>query len=520
MEKNAISIPASRKKAAFINIIRDYTSIIFLIVQGIVMVPLYLHYIDARLYGAWLATGSIVAFLGLFDFGFSSVIVQKTAETVGKGNYDALKGLVGAAFTLTAGFAILTFLTGVLLSLWVPGWVKIHGSDAAAIRIAFLTETLATSCMIMVYGIGGIFLGLQRVGVTTVIFITASFLAILCTYLLLKLSFGMLSIALGHLLQAGILLIGNGVFLWYLLKKLFPSGFFRLDRSTFQDVFRSSLWVFSSRLANVASIQSDNFIVAAVLDPRMVTIFSLTKKFSDIVTMLVTRVSSALMPGLAHVFGEGDVDKLKFFLPQILKVLLFAGSLGVGGIYLFNEEFVRLWVGREFYGGGLMNYLIGISCLVYMLNTAINSVIFAQGKIRVTSRAAILEASVRLPLSLVMCYYLGIMGLVFAGIIAVLPTSLIIQARCLLHILNLRWEQAVLSAFPCLLKASIPVVICLIFQSVYMPQGMTEIFAFGIFYVTFSVSFYMLFDIDLRRFFMKTLGFLTRVRLPRSIGKL
>ena len=74
----------SRKRASIVNLIRSYAFILIEIIRGVIMIPIYLQYIDSRLYGAWLATGSIIVLMGLSDFGLSSLIVQKAGSLYGK----------------------------------------------------------------------------------------------------------------------------------------------------------------------------------------------------------------------------------------------------------------------------------------------------------------------------------------------------------------------------------------------------------------------------------------------------
>ena len=52
-------------KASIYNYIFNSINAIIVIINGIVMVPIYFHYMSVSTYGAWLATGNVVAMLGL-----------------------------------------------------------------------------------------------------------------------------------------------------------------------------------------------------------------------------------------------------------------------------------------------------------------------------------------------------------------------------------------------------------------------------------------------------------------------
>ena len=54
------------------------------IINGILIVPLYLHYININLYGGWLATGNIMMWLSIADPGVGDVLLQKIGNALGK----------------------------------------------------------------------------------------------------------------------------------------------------------------------------------------------------------------------------------------------------------------------------------------------------------------------------------------------------------------------------------------------------------------------------------------------------
>ncbi len=496
---NIPSMP-SRKKATIINLTRDYASMGILIIRGFVLVPIYLDYIDARLYGAWLATGSIVAFLGLLDFGFSSVIVQKAANIGGQKDYNRLGKLIGTSLVITCLLASLPLLVASILFMRVPAWVNIEGAGALQIAKAFWIAGASTSLMLIAYGVGGILLGLQWVGVLTVQFIISSLIGIIATLIFLYMGWGVLSIPWGFLVQSALLSAGHCAYLWWWIRRNLQPKSLSFELATFKNLFQESLWVFVSKLSNTAARQSDNLIIAAMIDPRLTTILVLTRKSTDIVTTIVARISSAFMPSLAHLSGEADITKLRRYMLGVSKISLMVGLFGVGGIFLLNEEFVRLWVGGEFYGGTLLTGLICVSGFIFVFNTAVYNNIFAKGEISTASKATMLEAIVRVPLSIALCYYFGIKGVVLAAIIAVLPTSLWIQMRCFLKILNLQWHEVLQSLSILFFKAFIPVAVGLLLRTFWTPNGLAEFFAFGAIYLIFGMIFYVLVDSDLRQF--------------------
>jgi len=495
----------SRKKAVIFNLLSHYTNIILVVVQGIILVPLYLSHIDARLYGAWLATGNIVAYLELLDFGFYSIIVQKIAKMAGEGNEKHLGQLMGTSLVVTLILSVFPFCLGNLLYQHIPGWVNIHGPDAVELGKSVLIASAATSLMFLAYGFGGILVGLQWVGVVGWQFIAASFLGIVATVAFFFMGWGIVSIAMGLLVRAAFMSAGHMIYLLMWIHRHMPAQSLSFKKTFFKELYKGSSWILVSRLANTAATQSDNLIVATVLDPRLTTILSLTRKSADIIMMILMRIPSSFMPGIAHLSGEADKAKLKKYAIILTKVILVIGLWSMGGMLFLNEDFVRLWVGSEFYGGILLTFLIALACFLLVVNNVMYHNIFAVGEIQTAAKATMFEALLRIPSSIIFCQIWGIKGVVLAGILAALPTSFFMQLRCFLNVLKLSWRKIVPTFVRILFQSVVPIATGYIIHLYWIPQNLPELFLFIVAYLALGVIYYGWIDNDFRIFMNKIL---------------
>jgi len=69
----------SRKAATIANLLFQYVTIGLAIIRGFLLVPLYLRYIDYRMYAAWLATGNVVSWLTIAGGKITSLVRQQVA---------------------------------------------------------------------------------------------------------------------------------------------------------------------------------------------------------------------------------------------------------------------------------------------------------------------------------------------------------------------------------------------------------------------------------------------------------
>lgn len=520
-----IPIP-SRKKAVIFNSLAHYMGIILMMVQGVVLVPLYLKYIDSRLYGAWLATGNIIAYLGLLDFGFYSIIVQKVARMAGERDEQHLGGLIGTSMIISSILAVLPLAIGSMLCHHLPTWINVQGADALQLEKAILAASASTSLMFFAYSFGGILVGLQWVGVVSWQYVLSNVLGIVATIIFLLTGWGVVSIAMGLLVRAVFLSLGHVIYLFLWVKRYLPKRSLRFDKKVFAGLFRGSLWIFVSRLSNTLGGQSDHLIVSTVIDPRLTTVLALTKKASEVVALILMRIPSSFMPGMAHLAGETDQAKLRTYMIGLLKFVSLMSLWGMGGMLLSNGIFVKLWVGAEYYGGLGLTVLIGISYLVLIFNTVLYHHLFAVGEIPLTAKAALLEAFIRIPVSIALCYLWGIQGVVLAGIFAALPSTVFMQVRRFLKILNVSWRKLIPSLLIFLCKSCVPMVMGLVVRLFWHLETWMEFFAFLTVYFLSAMAFYALIDKDFKNFFSKAIkkfslsyeGFLQRSSVKTGAG--
>ena len=87
-KKTKSSHTPSRKRATILQALGGYVNTGIIILQGLLLMPLYIRYLGADTYGLWLASGGILGMLGLINFGISSMLVQRIASAYGKNDLD------------------------------------------------------------------------------------------------------------------------------------------------------------------------------------------------------------------------------------------------------------------------------------------------------------------------------------------------------------------------------------------------------------------------------------------------
>jgi FkbM family methyltransferase len=86
----------------------------------LILIPLSLELLGPERYGLWLTVGSLIAWLGMSDFGFSQGLVNAIAESSGLDDRAAIRRLVSTGFTLFALLSLILTLFVIPASSWRP----------------------------------------------------------------------------------------------------------------------------------------------------------------------------------------------------------------------------------------------------------------------------------------------------------------------------------------------------------------------------------------------------------------
>jgi len=493
----------SRKKAAILRTLSSYSALVQTIVRGLFLVPLYLRYIDTHLYGAWLATGGFINYLMLLDFGFFSVFTRLVAAAYGSKKIDELKTSIGTGLVIGITLSVLPLTGCLVIAHWIPGLVHIYGEPAKELSTAFTLAGVVGTLTMMEYTTTGILHGLQREGFLTVFNTISYVIDISVTLFLLIKGFGLIALPVGIVIGNGLRVLGNGIFLSFVLNKFGITSKLRFQQTIVRNIFRQSFVVFGANIVKTVGSYSDNLIAAIMIGPQMTTILSLNKRALSFIISVSTRIPGVLMAGIAHLVGEGDIVKAKKIMLRLLKWTSMLGIYAMGGVWLLNECFIEIWIGSEFYGGNLLTVLISIAGLMTIVNYVFYFTLFGAGKISEVSKTEIYEGIVRLPITLILCYFFGIKGIVVAGIVAVLPTSFFLQARYFVEWVKLQLLDSLQSAALFCMKMVVPIVAGWLLRAAWSPHGLKEFIVFAVLYTMFTASYFTSIDRELRRYLIK-----------------
>ena len=413
----------SRTETSVLYLAFSYLSIVMAMIRGLVLVPVYLRYIDERIYGAWLATGGALAYLSLVDLGFTAVIRQQVAEAFGRDQNSRIAGIVGTGFAITMSLSVLMIAIGLLLSYFLPGWLRVYGDQGSQLQKAIVIAAIANGLTLFAYSVSDAMIGLQRViGVNLLNLLGSACGLGITVFGLLYQNWGLLAIPTGALARALFYLISlcvQFIFVWARHIGLWP----KFIRSQLRNLTGLVGYVFLGRIAETVILRSDELIVAHLLGAEFVTVYTLTGRAKDVVRSVPDRIGFSVVPGLANLYGEQGLNVTSKRALQVLNITLGVTIACAAGVFAFNRPFVELWVGTDLFGGIVLTAAICLYFVLISIRTLLAQLLFAIGEVKRPNRLLLVESIVRLPLAILFTQQLGLVGLPLGASISLLLTN-------------------------------------------------------------------------------------------------
>ncbi|GGA63293.1 hypothetical protein GCM10008015_00220 [Flavobacterium palustre] len=403
----------SKKKAAIINLVFNYANASFAIINGLVLVPLYLKYFSVSTYGSYLSSGNIVAMLGLLEGGMSFVLTQKLSSSYAQKDFKSFSKILGSGLLISISIVILLIIIGVAFFPFISDWVKAEPNEYRNIQFAFLYSAIGAGLNILFHNISSVFQALLRVSVSGFANIISIVIGLAVTLLGLNFGLGVVAIPLGVLMRA---LIGVLILSFALVKILVKESFPRIDIDILDCklLIRSVLPMFGGGVAKSLVTNSQLLIITSFINPTASAVYFITGRIYQVCDSFLAPVGSSIFSSISQIVGEGDKDSVKrnivnvFYIFNVFSIFILSAS------FILNSSFVSILLGNDKYGGTLLSILLCVNMLFYTRFNFLSVNLYALGVFGKTVLFDIIGGVMRLIIIFSLIEYIGYIALPIA----------------------------------------------------------------------------------------------------------
>jgi O-antigen/teichoic acid export membrane protein len=381
---------------------------------SVLMVPLYLQNIPIADYSAWLVSGNILAWLSAADPGLTLVLQQKIASSSGEKDLNKIGNLVFSGLVLAAVVFLIIIIVGITITYFLPNLLSQYKNiDLAG---PFLISVIGTALMIFSFTIFSINQGLLSIYGVGILGIVSLLSQLILTTVLILNGLALYSISYGILL-AGVINVGGQ--LYYLFKYLNQNGII-LKYNFFENknILNSLGHSFFGRAAGIISNNLDLIIISHFVNPLTLLSYTMSKKAIDISRGFIEQPILALLPSISHLLGAAENKKAQLFFSKQPYLLIWLLSFICFGFFLFNKQFISLWLGSNYFIGDNINLFICCSFFLSTISSVFQNYSYSLGSIKTVSIVNIMYSILYLSILFLLLNNYGIIGAPLATIIS------------------------------------------------------------------------------------------------------
>jgi Na+-driven multidrug efflux pump len=409
-------VVVGRRKATLVNLFVQYSTLALMVIHGLLMVPLYLRYIDNGLYGAWLASGNVIYWAAAAQGGTTYLLAQRAAFYLGKRQMAALGEVIGSGMFLLLILSTLSALIAGAITPFVPKLLDVQGAQAVQLEWAFVAAIASLWLRLLCNGVMAVELGYQRPLGVGIITIVTGVIHLVVTVVFLLLGWGVLAIPLGTLVREILCSTALALHLVHTNRQLGVK--LRITRASVRALMGLSTWTFLTFLNEAIDNGTMLLLVGVFLGKELVTVVTVSRAAWEILIVILTRFVNGVLPGLAHLNGEANRSGVVRVSNQMLLTTFSLLAIGMGCIWALNAPFVAIWGKPNLYAGDAFTLTYAGAAVFTVLNFGVSQVILSLGAIRLSSIVQTILNTVRLLAVVALLRPMGVLSVPVSGLIA------------------------------------------------------------------------------------------------------
>jgi len=381
---------------------------------GILVTPLFFHYINIDEFGYWTTVLDFMNFLNILNAGIGIFIVQTLASEKNAGieaTRRSLSSLVAVQVLIVCSMMLICAIVYWTIPSFRDPLNKFP--DSRSIFTIMTVNLLVNTFWVF---LTNILYGQNRITLSNSLGLAQKTLIQLIPLFLLIIGIGLISFSIAHISISFVLIVVSaGLTFHYLKSRLSFDGVRR------RDIQEISVFSFRYMLGSTSYYIlhfTDTLIIANFISTASVTIYVLTMKLAIVAKFLPGKVISLAFPSIAQLIREESYDRLQEVVIKLFRVGLRIGLFSGGVIIFLNQFFVPHWVGEDKFGGNTLSLLSAILCLRESIMPVFISIILSTKEIKTINYILFFEAFINVILSIILLNFWGINGVALASIIS------------------------------------------------------------------------------------------------------
>ena len=403
-----------RKKKALNNIITSIILQFVTIISGLIIPRLFITSFGTNINGLISSATQFLSYITLLESGIGGVARAMLYKPLNNKNKDEIASIIKSVEGFFKKIALVFIVYLIILAF---SFKYISNSPL---------DYYSTFALVIIIGLGSFaqyYFGIsyqvllqadQKQYITTSIQIITIIINVICTYIMIKLGFGILAVKL----ITSLIFVLRPILLNIYVKKKYE---LLINSNTKETKLVQAFDGLSHHVAYFLHSNTDIVIITLFLNVSYVSVYAIYNMISSGLRNLSIAFSSSIEATFGNMLANKEYENLKNkfdlveFLSSSIATLLFVTG------FIMIDYFIEIYTHdvTDFnYNIPALGYLLLCSELIYCIRQPYHYLTMAAGDFKKTKTAAWVETIINIILSIILVKILGIIGVVIATVVA------------------------------------------------------------------------------------------------------
>jgi O-antigen/teichoic acid export membrane protein len=305
--------------------------------------PVTVRLLGDTQYGLFALVMSVVAPLGVLDFGMSDATVKYLAESIGKGDMAQAKRYAHSSLAFSAVVGLLGAVVIVAIApLLATRVFNIEPENQGLARTSIRWVGVLWCFMQVRQTLMGVVTALQRYDLLALGTVVTHGSTIGIGLWILAIGGQLPGMLRGQALTGGACAVGWLLLAWWLFR---PIGFpFRVDAQAFRHTFSFGFWQMINTFGGILSYQSQRWLLGILLPIRTVGYYNISQQIVNMAYMASYKVGQVLFPEVSRMQGRGEEREAAHLSVNASWLLTGFSALLFVPLAVFAHDILRIYL--------------------------------------------------------------------------------------------------------------------------------------------------------------------------------
>ena len=450
------SSPPSRMGRVLRGLFANWFSMVLATGIGFFLSPFVVHRLGTALYGVWVLSVAIAAYMSLLDLGLRGAIMRYVSRGHATGDHEESSKVLSAALALRLGMSGISLIGSAAIAYAAPVFFHMPPELSTAARLTIFLAGVNVGLSLIFGVFGGVLMALHEFATGSAVTMVQTVLRAVGIVVILMTKHGIVAMAGWDV----IVQITTGILQARLCFAKYPELqvlFCKPAGTILRQLWSYSSYVILVHVGAQLTYYSDNMVVGNALSTTSVAFYSIGGSLTEYLRQIVVSLTSMITPVASSLDATGDRERLRqLFLKGTIAAYLIGLPIAVA-LFFRGQTFIGLWMGKEFapVSGQVLQILV-LAQFIAIGNFAGGGILFGTGKHGIAAYWTLGEGVANLILSVVLVRRIGVMGVAWGTTIPALFLHLFLRPQYVCRVVEMplftylrqSWVRCFVAALP------------------------------------------------------------------------